>query len=110
MCADVFAPGTNIKTTYPNNEYREERGTSISSALVSGVAGLIWSYYPEISASEMKMILVKSGISYNIDVAIEQEDDAIKLIPFSNLSKSGKVINAYNALLMAEKFAKSKID
>jgi hypothetical protein len=31
-----------------------------------------------------------------------------KLVPFSTLSKSGKIVNAYNALLMAEKISKTK--
>ena len=49
-----------------------------------------------------------SGTPHDIDVAIEQEDGSEKLVPFSELSKSGKIVNAYNALLMAEKMVKDK--
>ena len=105
---DVFAPGTRIKTLNPNNQYIEESGTSMASALVSGVAGLIWSYFPDITAKQMKEILIKTGISYNINVEVKQNDGTKKLVPFSELSKSGKIVNAYNALLLAEQISKTK--
>ena len=105
---DVFAPGTRIRTLNPNNQYIEESGTSMASALISGVAGLIWSYFPDLSAKQMKEILLKTGISYNINVEVKQDDDTIKLVPFTELSKSGKVVNAYNALMLASKLASSK--
>ena len=104
---DIFAPGTRIETTLPNNKYIEEGGTSISSALTAGVAGLIWSYYPNISASKMKEILMKSGNSYNIDISIENSEKTSRTLSFTELSKSGKVVNAYNALLLAEKVSKN---
>ncbi|WP_164914243.1 hypothetical protein [Aquimarina sediminis] len=47
-----------------------------------------------------------SGTPYDIDVEIKQKDGSKKLVPFSELSKSGKVVNAYNALLMAEQMSK----
>jgi cell wall-associated protease len=42
------------------------------------------------------MILMESGTSFD-------ENDKKIYLPFSELSKSGKVVNPYNALLMAEK-------
>ncbi|PKV48546.1 subtilase family protein [Aquimarina sp. MAR_2010_214] len=105
---DVFAPGNKIKTLLPNNRYKIDSGTSISSAIVSGLTSLIFSYYPKLSAKEVKNILIKSGISYNIDVEIKQKDGTKIMIPFSELSKSGKIVNAYNALLLAEQISKSK--
>jgi len=103
---DLFAPGSRIKTLLPNNKYKVDSGTSIGSAVVSGIAALVWSYYPDISAVEMKEILMITGNSYNINTEIKSEDGTTKLVPFSELSKSGKVVNAYNALLLAEKIAK----
>ncbi|WP_188112170.1 S8 family serine peptidase [Aquimarina sp. RZ0] len=105
---DVFAPGDNIKTTLPENSYTIERGTSISTAIVSGIAALVWSYYPDLSAAEMKNVLMQSGNSYNINVEIKQEDGTKKTVPFSELSKSGKIVNAYNALLIAEQISNNK--
>ncbi len=103
---DIFAPGDEIYTTYPDNQYKFDSGTSLSSALVSGVAALIRSYYPDLKASQVKEIIMKSGVSYNINVEIKDQDGSKKMVPFSELSKSGKVVNAYNALLMAEQVSK----
>ncbi len=105
---DLFAPGYKVYTTLPNNKYRYSPGTSIATALVSGIAALIRSHYPNLKASEVKEILMSSGISYNIDVEMFLEDGSKKMIPFSQLSKSGKIVNAYNALLLAEQVSKGK--
>lgn len=103
---DIFAPGEEVYTTYPNNTYEFQGGTSIATPVVSGVAALLRSYYPQLSAVEVKDIILQSGVSYNIYVEIEQENGTKKTVPFSALSKSGKVVNAYNALLMAEKMTR----
>ncbi len=106
---DIYAPGENIYTTSAKKEkYIFNSGTSLSSAVVSGVAALIRSYYPKLTAPQVKEIIMESGVSYDIDVEIEQEDGTKKLVPFSELSKSGKIVNAYNALLMAEQVSKRK--
>ncbi len=105
---DIFAPGYKMYTTQINNAYDFSMGTSIAAPVVSGVAALVRSYYPNLKAKEVKEILMKSGVSYNIDVEIKQEDGTKKLVPFSQLSKSGKIVNAYNALLLAEQISKSK--
>ncbi|PKV52032.1 subtilase family protein [Aquimarina sp. MAR_2010_214] len=105
---DLFAPGNKMYTTDINNTYDFSRGTSISTPVVSGIAALIRSYYPNLRAMQVKEILMKSGVSYNIDIEIKQKDGSKKLVPFSELSKSGKIVNAYNALLMAEQISKSK--
>ena len=105
---DLFAPGTEVKTTSKNNSFESTTGTSVSCAIISKIAALIWSYYPTLTAPQVKQILMESGTSYNIDVEVNQEDGTKKLIPFSELSKSGKIVNAYNALLMAEQVSKKK--
>ncbi|WP_405209204.1 S8 family serine peptidase [Aquimarina sp. LLG6339-5] len=104
---DLFAPGHKIYTTFPKNNYKLDSGTSLAAGIVSGVAGLIRSYYPDLSAIEVKNILMESGTRYNIKAEITV-DDSKKIVPFSSLSKSGRVVNAYNALLMAEAISKSK--
>lgn len=43
-----------------------------------------------------------SGLEYSIEVNTPTDDDKNKTTPFNKLSKSGKVINAYNALIMAD--------
>lgn len=105
---DVFAPGENILSTLPHNEYKVVRGTSFATPIVSGVAALIMSHYPELSASQVKQILMESSTKYEVEVELEQEDGSKKLVPFSALSKSGGVVNAYSALVMAENLSKRK--
>jgi len=105
---DIFAPGYKVYTTEINNEYAYSSGTSIASPIVSGVAALLRSYYPNLSAVEVKNIILASGVSYEIDVRISKEGDSEELVPFSELSKSGKIVNAYNALIMADNISKKK--
>lgn len=99
---DVFAPGSQIYSTYPKNDYEFASGTSMEAPLVAGVAALIFSQYPNLSAAQVKHILITSGIA--IDKKVVLESGAI--VPFSELSKSGKIVNAYNALIMASKLSK----
>lgn len=104
---DVFAPGVKIYATTPNNEYEFLSGTSMAAPSVSGVAALIRSYYPDLSASEVKRILMESGVSITQKVAIGQPEEGLE-VPFSETCVSGKMVNAYNALLVAKKWASKK--
>jgi len=105
---DIFAPGIFIYTTTVNSKYEFQRGTSMSASITSGVAALIFSHYPNLSASEVKQIIMESGVSYDIMVNKPSTSKEKELVPFSSLSKSGKIVNAYNALLMAEEVSKKK--
>ena len=105
---DLFAPGEKIYTTDVNNSYKYARGTSLASPIVSGVAALIRSYYPSLTASEVKQILMDSAVRYDTLVDLPTKEDPDRKVPFSSLSKSGGIVNAYNALLMAEKVVKDK--
>jgi len=97
---DVFAPGLEMYSTVPNNEYEPHQGTSFAAPEVAGIAVMIRSYYPQLSASQVKHILMNSGIKVNLNVKLPGGDG--KLVPFSDLSVSGRVVNAYNALVMAD--------
>lgn len=105
---DVFAPGVDIYTSAPNNKYMFDSGTSLSTPIVSGIAALVWSHYPNLKAHEIKEIIMESGVSYDIDVEITNEKGEKVEVPFNSLSKSGKIVNAYNALLMAKNYKKWK--
>lgn len=100
---DVFAPGFKIMTTTTKPiKYVHVNGTSISSAIVSGVAGLLFSYYPNLTAKQVKQIILQSGVEFNISINIPIEKDKNEVVNFKNLSKSGKIVNAYNSLIMAD--------
>lgn len=103
---DVFAPGVKIYSTFPKNEYQSISGTSMASPEAAGVATLVRSYYPQLSASQVKHILMNSGTEINMDVLLPGGKG--KKVKFSSLSVSGKVVNAYNALVLAEKMVNSK--
>ena len=100
---DVFAPGNQIYATIPNNKYKYLQGTSMASPNAAGVAALIRSYYPNLTASQVKHILMDSGTPISANVVVGEQKNAI---PFSNTCVSGKIVNAYNALLMAEQMSK----
>lgn len=105
---DIFAPGDSVYVAKPKDLYMVDSGTSYSAPLVSGVAALIKSYYPKLTAPEIKEILMVSGTSVEVDVEITDENGNPKTVPFSSLSKSGKIVNAYNAMLMAKNYKKWK--
>jgi len=102
---DLFAPGTKIYATVPNNLYKYEQGTSMASPEVAGVAALVRSYYPDLTAAQVKQILMDSGTPTNTIVTLGEKEEKR---PFTNASKSGKMVNAYNALVMASKISKKK--
>jgi subtilisin family serine protease len=102
--ADVFAPGVKIYATTPKNTYKYLQGTSMASPNVAGVAALIRSYYPKLKASQVKHILMDSGVTIETSVMVGEETKESR--SFASLSKSGKIVNAYNALLLADKMTK----
>lgn len=104
---DVFAPGDGIYSTLPNNTYDFQGGTSMAAPAVAGVAALIRSYHPQLSASQVKQIIIQSGLSSKASVIVA--GDASNATTFDKVSKSGKMVNAYNALLMAESISKGKM-
>lgn len=105
---DIFAPSAKIKTLIPADGYiTDDGGTSYAAPIVAGIATMIRSYYPKLTAKQVKQILMDSGTKYDVEVEITLEDKTKKMVPFSELSKSGKVVNAYNALLMAEGLSKN---
>lgn len=97
---DVFAPGARIFSTTPNNQYAYEDGTSMAAPVVAGLAALIRSYYPSLTAPQVKEIIVTSVYKINHNVWVDL-NGKLGLKPFSETSISGGVVNAYNALKMA---------
>lgn len=104
---DVFAPGDEIYSTMPGNKYDYQGGTSMAAPGVAGVAALIRSQYPKLSASQVKKIIMKSGLPIKAKVILGGE--AEKISTFEEISTSGRIVNAYNALIMAQSVNAGKI-
>jgi len=103
---DLFAPGENIDVAVPENQYEILSGTSFSAPMVSATAALIWLYYPAFTAKDVKHIILNSGTDYDLDVLIPGKNG--KKEKFKNLSKSGKVLNVYNAMKLAKEYYMEK--
>jgi subtilisin family serine protease len=104
---DVFAPGVQIASLDTGNYYNTHDGTSLAAPVVSGVAALIMAYYPELTAQQIIAILMESGVQYPKLKVLQPTSEAKPVkVKFNTLSKSGSVINAYQALLLAEQKSK----
>ena len=103
---DVFAPGESVYSTMPNNSYDFQNGTSMAAPGVAGIAALLRSHYPNLSAPQVKKVIMQSGLTAKTKVVLGGEAENAK--PFSEGSKSGKMANAYNALILAANISKGK--
>lgn len=90
ISVDVFAPGTNIYTTipcsdspYPDNDYAYCTGTSAAAPQVAGLAALLLSQDPTLTALELKSIILET---------------ATPIPALSGYCVTGARINAYDAL------------
>jgi len=96
---DVFAPGVRIYATTPGNTYEYLQGTSMASPNTAGVAAMLRSYYPKLSAAQVKNIIMKSGLTTNTSIILGGDQN--KQARFNEISKSGEMVNMYNAFKLA---------
>ena len=95
---DLFAPGMYINSTITNNNYEPADGTSMASPVAAGVAGLLKSYFPALTPAQIIDLLMRSGTSITESVTLPGTD---KKTTLNKLCKSGKIINAYEAVKLA---------
>ena len=103
---DLFSPGVALYSTVPNNEYKKADGTSMAAPAAAGVAAIIRSYYPELSAKQVKDIMVKSVVKQDGEVYKPGSTDKVQ---FSELCVSGGSISATNAVELADKTKGKKV-
>ena len=96
---DIFAPGADINSTIPGAGYKKLSGTSMAAPVVSGVAAILKSYFPQLSASQLKDVIVSSARQYE-GLKVKLRRNPVKVL-FSDLSKSGGVIDLINAFKRA---------
>lgn len=96
---DLFAPGTEILSTIPKGKYATFSGTSMAAPCVAGVAALLRSYFPKLTAVQVKDILLRS--SYKPNLQVRKPGRSASTVPFQSLSRSGGIVNAYEAIKLA---------
>ena len=80
----------------------------MAAPAVSGIAALIRSYFPKLSAAQVKKIIMQSGLSTKTSVIVGGNSE--NTATFDSISKSGKMANAYNALILASQVANGQIN
>ena len=106
---DLYAPGVNVNSTYMGSTYRNGTGSMLAAANVAGVAALIKSYYPELSAAELKKLIV-GNVTLRDNIEVEKEtfvkDRKVSdLFLFNELCVSGGILNAHKAIIAADKLS-----
>lgn len=97
---DIFAPGVAILSTVPGNEFDLNDGTSMAAPVVTGVAALLMAYFPDLTAADVKQIVLDSAVRFG-DRVVPTPGQGPR-VPFGTLSVTGGVVNAYEAVKAAE--------
>ncbi len=96
---DVFSPGVKIYSTNPGgNTYGNSQGTSFSSPIVAGTAAFLLSYFPDLTAQQLKYCIEKSAKAPGVKVKKPGSDE---MVDMSELCKTGGLLNAYEAAKVA---------
>lgn len=104
---DIYAPGENILSAVEGNRYQQAGGAVLAAATVSGVAALIKTYYPHLSGSRIRDILLESvtsrrGVEVEKGIKVGKQPGR-DLFLFEQLTLSGGILNAFEAIKMADK-------
>ncbi|HEY0971409.1 MAG TPA: S8 family peptidase [Gemmatimonadales bacterium] len=97
---DVFAPGVDILSTIPGGEYERNSGTSMAAPVVTGLAALLMSYYPSLTATDVRRIIMESAAPYRAQMVVVPGGDT--RAAFGTLSVTGGIVNVPAAVRMAE--------
>lgn len=101
---DLFSPGVRIYSTIPENKYKNNDGTSMASPATAGVAAILMAYFPDLSATQVREILRQSTRKFdNLKVA---KPGSGQEVPFKDLSITGGLVNAYEAVKLAMTISK----
>jgi subtilisin family serine protease len=99
---DIFAPGVDIFSTAVKSKFSKSSGTSDAAPVVTGVATFVLSYFPDLTAAQLRAIIIDSGLDYGkTKVYRPTEGKKKKKTRFKKLSSTGKIVNAEAALRLA---------
>jgi subtilisin family serine protease len=105
---DLFAPGVDIYSTTPEQNYERKNGTSMAAPVTTGVAALLLSYFPQLTAEQVKDILVKSVVKYQDAKVNKPGGKKGENISFNDLSSTGGIVNALEAVKIAQQVTTQK--
>jgi subtilisin family serine protease len=98
QAVDLFAPGVDIYSCAPGNAYATHSGTSMAAPVVAGVAAVLKGYFPQLTAVQLKQIILQSVVPYHTQV---YRPGSKTLVDFATLSKTGGIVNLYTAVQLA---------
>jgi len=105
--SDIFAPGRDIYSTIPGgNTYGNASGTSMAAPVTSGIAAFILSYYPNLNGAQLKYILENSVVKISDKT---RKPGTEENVPFNELSRNGGVVNAFEAIKLADAISSGKV-
>ncbi|MDO7852838.1 S8 family peptidase [Hymenobacter convexus] len=102
---DVFAPGVDIYSSTTGNTYAPLSGTSMAAPVVAGMAAVLKSYFPQLTAVQLKQIIEQSATPYHTQVL---KPGTKEMVDFATLSKSGGIANLYEAVKLADQLTAKK--
>ena len=102
---DVFAPGVAIYSSTPGNTYATFSGTSMAAPVVAGEAAVLKAYFPQLTAVQLKQIIMQSAVPYHTQV---QQPGSKKIVDFATLSRTGGIANLYEAVKLAQQLTAAK--
>ncbi|CAA9332653.1 MAG: Protease precursor [uncultured Gemmatimonadetes bacterium] len=102
---DVFAPGSAILSTVQGGGYERNSGTSMAAPVVSGVAALLMSYFPNLTATQVRQIILDSATRYADQMVLRPGSEGER-VRFGDLSTTGGIVNVYAAFQMAERMSR----
>lgn len=107
---DVFAPGIDIFGAIPGDNYKKNGGTSLATPMVSGLAALIMTYYPELSANQVKEVILKSAVQHKNAMVLKSGDPrggARRIeVSLGELCGTGGIVSALAAVELAEEMTR----
>lgn len=107
---DLYAPGIDIYSSYTGDTYQKGTGIGLAAATTAGVAALIKAYYPHLTGTQIRNILLETVTSRKeaeVEKGIIVDGKPTQdLFLFGDLCLSGGIINAYQAVVAADKIAK----
>lgn len=106
---DLLAPGEDIRSTAPEGSFDTAQGTSIAAPVVTGVAALLRSCYPDLSAREIREILIRTASGLEAGPCPTTNPNAEpRTVAGKEVCLAGGILNARDAFRLAAEISKRK--